>query len=305
MISPSKNSVYGNTNNRVQISGTIEEKWLESWSLSYGAGENQSRFIELSTGNDLPVGPLPFQWAVGENDAIADGTYTLCLKAADKAGWSTECRTTVAIDNTPPVIDVTSPADGSYAKTFEIKGTVSDAHLQSYKVEMSEGDCSGTNQWSTIAAGTTIVQDGVIVALDILPPDNTYCVRVTATDQVGNTSTLARTFKIDTKPPTPPVLSGTRRSQTEIGLSWTQSGESDIAGYNLYKNGSRINSALITGTSYNDSRLAEGAFVYTVTAVNFKDRKAHHPIVLNSEGSDSPRCKNLNSPGSLNSRRLG
>ena len=268
LISPSNSSIYGNNDNRIRISGTIEEKYIESWSLSYGAGENPSQFMELSHGVTLPTEGVLFEWPVGKADGIADGTYTIRLIATDKAGWTSESRVAMIIDNTPPIVDVQSPADGAYVKAIEIMGTISDAHFKSYVVELSEGACSAESKWSVIATGQTIIQGGVIASSDLLPPDNTYCVRVTAIDQLDNSTTLTRSINIDTKPPAPPVLSGTPKSKTEISLSWTQNTEPDMAGYYLYKNGSRVNPALMSDTSYNDAGLAEGVVVYTVTAVD-------------------------------------
>jgi len=79
----------------------------------------------------------------------------------------------------------------------------------------------------------------------------------------------------DRTPPSPPAsffINST--APTSLGFSWsaavdTGSGTPGIAGYNLYRNGVKLNSSLLTSRSYTDSGLsASTSYTYTVTAVD-------------------------------------
>jgi hypothetical protein len=62
---------------------------------------------------------------------------------------------------------------------------------------------------------------------------------------------------------------GPRTSIHTVDLSWTASSSTDISGYNVYRavytascgSVSKINSALITSTSYRDSEVSNGTFL--------------------------------------------
>jgi F5/8 type C domain/Fibronectin type III domain len=74
-------------------------------------------------------------------------------------------------------------------------------------------------------------------------------------------------------PNAPTGLSATVKSSTSVGLSWTASTDSSttnrVAGYNVFRNNTQINTALVTGTTYTDtSALAGTAYSYTVQAVD-------------------------------------
>lgn len=79
----------------------------------------------------------------------------------------------------------------------------------------------------------------------------------------------------DVTPPTAPTtvrLGAT--APNSIALRWggggdTGAGTPGIAGYNLYRNGQKVNTSLITGTSYTDTGLsAGGSYSYTLKAVD-------------------------------------
>ena len=77
-----------------------------------------------------------------------------------------------------------------------------------------------------------------------------------------------------TLPNAPTGVTATVKSSTSVGLSWTAAttptgSTNSISGYNIFRNGIQINTALITGTSFNDTSLTAGtAYAYTVQAVD-------------------------------------
>ena len=76
---------------------------------------------------------------------------------------------------------------------------------------------------------------------------------------------------IDTSAPTTPTnLSGSSPSANRIDLTWTASTDNlVVAGYNVYREGTKVNSAPVGSTSYTDAWLTAGtAHTYSVKAVD-------------------------------------
>jgi fibronectin type 3 domain-containing protein len=72
----------------------------------------------------------------------------------------------------------------------------------------------------------------------------------------------------NTIPSVPSGLSATPGDK-QVNLSWAASTDTNTIGYNLYRNGTKINTSVLTGTSYNDTGLTNGTtYSYTLTGVN-------------------------------------
>jgi len=253
----------------VNITGSIVEKNLDLFNLRYGLGDVPTQWTDLSTGTTTTAYPSSFAWKVGKNDGIADGVYTLSLYAKDKAGLTGETKVKVIVDNTPPTAAITSLHDGDYVKqAVDVKGTAFDQNLDKYTLDISEGQCASAFKWSTIKTGATSVQDNVLGTWQALPPDGDYCLRLIVLDKVGSSSESKINVKVDTHPPAPPVLSGKVDSKINTDLTWIKNIEPDLAGYNLYRDGQKINTTLLTDIKYLDQNLTEGVYIYTVKAVD-------------------------------------
>ncbi len=99
----------------------------------------------------------------------------------------------------------------------------------------------------------------------------TYHYAVVATDALGNVGAAATTSvrPVDSAPPAAPAGLVATAADSKVILSWTASTDADLAGYNVYRDGVRLNDALLTGTSYTESGLTnDTAYEYTVTAVD-------------------------------------
>lgn len=254
----------------VNITGSIVEKNLDTFNLRYGLGDAPTQWTDLATGTTVTAYPSPFAWKVGKTDGIPDGQYTLSLYAKDKAGLQAEVKVKVTIDNTPPTVAITSLHDNDYVKqAVDIKGTVFDQNLDKYTLDISEGQCAIAFKWATIKTGIASVQDNVLGTWQALPADGDYCLRLTATDKVGSSSEAKVNVKVDTHPPAAPVLSGKADTKVNAQLDWTQNTEPDLAGYNVYRGGQKINTSLVAGYELRDENLSEGIYTYTVKAVDF------------------------------------
>jgi Tol biopolymer transport system component/subtilase family serine protease/flagellar hook assembly protein FlgD len=268
---PKEGEFYGAANNTVLISGEISERNLEAYKLRYASGDTlqATAWTDILAGNTLPETARLLAWKVGKDDGIADGLYTISLLARDKAGFETEARVGIIIDNTPPETTITSPRDGEYVrKAKEIRGTASDPHLAAYTLEISSGPCDSAVRWAAIKTGSTSEKDGVFMVLKPFLKDGDYCIRLRTADKSGNRGETKTNIRFDTRPPAAPMLSGSVKDVSSIHLEWTPGTETDLAGYFIYRNNQRLNMELQTGVHFIDTPPGEGVYSYHVIAAD-------------------------------------
>lgn len=132
---------------------------------------------------------------------------------------------------------------------------------------------SATINWtaSTDNVGVTgydIYQNGVKLNTSLITTTNyavtglttatAYQFYVNAKDAAGNISTNSNTLTVttlappDTQAPTAPTnLSSSSITQTSLSLSWTAATDNvAVTGYDVYRNGAKINTSVVTTTSY-------------------------------------------------------
>lgn len=280
---PKNGEYYGSKKSVINISGGVIEKNLDNFKLRYGPGNTPAAWNILTGSETVPTDPRLFTWNVGKESGIPDGDYTISLYAKDKVELEREEKVAIKIDNTPPAVSLVTPAAGDYVKTAtEIKGTAADANLDKYTLEVSEGHCADAFKWATLKNSSTSVQNGSLLLWQALPPDGDYCLRLSAVDKVENKAEAAVQVKVDSHPPSPPVLSGKVGNKTNAALTWTASPEPDTSGYNLYRDSQKINTLLIQGLSYLDSDLKDGSYKYTVKAVDLagNESKVSNEVTL-------------------------
>lgn len=130
-----------------------------------------------------------------------------------------------SVDVTAPVLEISSPADGSIImNTFNLRGTSSDdTYISLLKIVVSSTSNGRvyanyfatvdvvTKQWNVNINNRTKKADGTY-AYEI--PDGEYTVSVTAIDSAGRTTEKSRVYKIDN---TPPVVVIKRPGATDSG----------------------------------------------------------------------------------------
>lgn len=202
--------------------------------------------------------------------ALPDGRYPIQLIGTDKAGNIGLANGTVNVDNTLPVAQITSPAANTPVGTMiPVIGTASDANMQAWKLELGSGVGEGVDSLTVIARGAGNVEGAELTKLVGLPPDGPATLRLTVLDKGGNVSTFDVPLQIDATPPAAPVLTGQREQRNDVRLGWAAPADaSRIAGYNVYRNGSKINPAAMVEVGYLDKGLLDGNYAYAVTAVS-------------------------------------
>jgi len=269
MESPSDEQFFGGSQALVTVRSMIEEENPGTYSVQYRQEEEPEQWVDIASGEGVPPDNVLAVWAVDPDQRIADGGYTIRVKAVDKAGWESTALRSIRIDNHPPEIGIALPEnEGFVREPFDIIGTVIDPFLREYALSIASSSCSRAVNWSFLGSGDRPLENSGIAPLRILPPDGVYCLRLSAADLLENTAEQKVEFTIDTTPPAPPVLSGSLEPGGGVALTWRLDGEPDLAGFNLYRNGKKVDTRPISDQEYLDRDIDEGEYVYTVRAVD-------------------------------------
>lgn len=178
-------------------------------------------------------------------------------------------------DTTPPAAPTLLVAEGQTGGIALSWAQNAESDLVGYHVHRSAISGSGFNK---------ITASPVVDAsfLDVNAPAGVRrYYYVTAVDNNGNESgqsnevSAERTVSADTTPPAVPSGLNAIGIDTGVSLTWVANTEPDLGGYYLYRSNtssgtySQLNSAVITGTSYNDTSAARGTtYFYKIAAVD-------------------------------------
>ena len=128
--------------------------------------------------------------------ALADGSHTVRVDASDYDGNAAAQKSvTFKIDTVPPTLSITSPANGLVTNqaACTVAGKTNDATSSPVTVTVKLN--------SGAAEAVTVGSDGSFSkAITLAAGSNT--ITIVATDYAGKTTTVTRTVKLDTTPPT-------------------------------------------------------------------------------------------------------
>ncbi len=146
-------------------------------------------------------------------DAVADGQYDVQATATDWAGnVGSATVTTVTVDNQPPTVDTTVPADGSYvnaasADPFTVSATANDNGTGVQQVVFSSCTTATCVGGTVAVIGTDAVGSaGTYSTAWTIPADGSYWIRAVATDNVGHASTSINAVTVDRTLPDTTIL---------------------------------------------------------------------------------------------------
>ncbi len=236
--------------------------------------------------------------------ATANGYVTVMLPASAVSGnghvdFVLVGRSTTALalasreSANPPQLVVTSSGGGGGDVTPPSVPTgVNGAPVGSSEVDLS-WSASTDNVGGSGVAGYNVYRDGSKVNVGLvsstnyadtgLSPSTQYGYTVSAVDNQGNESARSSPVKQvttgsggggDVTPPSVPTgVNGAPVGSSEVDLSWSAStdnvGGSGVAGYNVYRDGSKVNVGLVSSTNYADTGLSPSTqYGYTVSAVD-------------------------------------
>ncbi len=208
--------------------------------------------------------------AYTDTGLIPDTSYTYYVKAVDASGNESVASETISVTTDPPdTLPPTAPGDlrntGKTGSTVSLSWTASNDNVgvSGYTVYRN-----GTAVNSKLITDTSYTDTGLI-------PNTTYTYYVTAKDGAANESATSSMISVTTNPdsqgPTAPgALTSTGKTANSISLSWIASTDNvSVAGYTIYRDGTAVNSTLITETIYTDNGLSPGkTYSYYVKATD-------------------------------------
>ena len=203
---------------------------------------------------------------------LADGTYLYEVSAVDGAGESTsKASVSITVNNIPPAAPTSLNASANGSNVNLTWDAVADA--TSYNVY---------RDGSLIASPTTNAFTDTTLA------DGTYLYEVSAVDDAGeSTSKASVSATVNNEPPTAPTNLSASVNQGNVDLSWNE--VADATSYNVYRDSSLIASP--TTNAFTDSTLADGTYLYEVSAVDDigeSTSKASVSATVNNIPPDAP-----------------
>ncbi len=224
--------------------------------------------------------------------------FVTSLTVTDATALTSQAFVSISVNNTPPTVRITAPADGGLYSVQEptqvsLTSQISDQQtpanlLCSWQVIMHHNNHTHTSPaltaCNTTASLSTVGCDGETYY---------YVAELTVTDPQG-LSTI-RSVRLDPActgsptdsyaPGTPAGLTGTAAGSGAIDLSWTASadtGGSGLAGYRVYRNADAAPLATVLASSWRNSGLSPStAYSYRVTAFdNAGNESAQSAAVL-------------------------
>ncbi|MFH1150268.1 MAG: right-handed parallel beta-helix repeat-containing protein [Actinomycetota bacterium] len=116
----------------IQIKGTAECPDFTHYTLTYSPVSNPEQQTAMGEYFEPVHNGRLADW---DTTAVPDGDYSLALTVFDSGGPEATDSVQVRLDNQPPAISFSSPgSEGVVVSPFDITGTVSDAHLKSWKL---------------------------------------------------------------------------------------------------------------------------------------------------------------------------
>ena len=222
----------------------------------------------VSTPAGGPYSSTAFSWSAG---ASTPSTYT--ITATDAAGNTTSTPITFSPDTTAPTGAVTSPAASAAVRaTITVTSDSADA-ASGVASALFQRSPAGTNTWTNIAAAdTTAPYSASFVTTGVT--DGLYDLRVTTTDNVGNTFTSALTtnVRVDNTAPTGAITAPAAAAKVKGTVSITSSSadtgsgvataqfQSSPAGAGTWSNIGAADTVSPYATSWDTTTYADGLY---------------------------------------------
>lgn len=193
ILSPSTGAYVANNQQPVVFTVTDE---------TGGSGVDLSTLVVRQDGTAVAAGTIVSTAVTGGYSvtytpaaALTDGSHQVTIDVSDNDGnGAVRKATTYTVDTAPPVLNITSPAEGlvTNAPALTIQGVTNDATSSPVAVAVT---LNGADQ------GPVTVGDGGGFAKTVTLTEGENTLIVTATDAAGKMSSVTRTVTLDTTVP--------------------------------------------------------------------------------------------------------
>ena len=205
------------------------------------------------------------------NNLNASTPYYFTVKAIDAAGNNSAASNTLTV-TTNAAPDTQAPSSSTLTSTAKTSTSVS----LSWSSAADNIGVMGYEVYNGTTKVNTIPVTGTTFTVSNLSPGTAYNFTVKAIDAAGNTSLASNTLSVttnatpDTQAPTAPTLSTTGKTSSSVSLSWTVGSDNiGVTGYNIYNGSTKVNTSVVTGTTYTASNLrASTVYNFTVKAID-------------------------------------
>lgn len=182
------------------VMGSITDLNLTSYTVSLTNTPAAPSWSPIDTGklvrNNAVLGSLA---------GLAEGDYAIRIEAQDDAENKVDRVIPFSVDNTPPKVGFSAPADGSIVGVkklpVNIIGSVDEKNLKSYTLDYAAG--ATPTVWTSIASGNTFPLPAILKAWDVSSlADGLYTLRLSALDLAGLTGEKRVLITVDNTVPT-------------------------------------------------------------------------------------------------------
>ncbi len=259
------------------------------------------------------TGNYSFDWDIAD---INDGSYDIAIRAFDNhpnANMTEVLLENIQVAMAPPESPVfTESYQGLVVgwNTLNVSGTADpDSTITVY------------NNGEIVASNIYTNTDGQFqVTIELNQGENS--IQISATNR-GGESELSTSMVVNMSPSALTAPTGFSADAKEAGLirlSWTNSGVASVKGYNIYRSeeafsttaeAEKLNTNVITGTSYQDLPMTDGTYYYRVLAVDPADNESELSNQVSAESdSEPPRAVSIqytptSSPYDAETGRMG
>lgn len=259
-ITEPANGAKLNTTN-VTVAGTVSDNTVTSVEVLVDG---------LSQGNATLNGT---SWT--KSLIMTEGAHSIAANATDASGNTALASVSVIIDTTPPVINITSPANAATlnSTSINVTGTASDANgISSVVVSIDSGIANAANFNAT--SGNWSFQATLA--------NGAHTIKATANDMAGNTNMTSISIVVDTDAPTIAITSpvnGAKISSANVTISGTTNGGlSSIASVKVSIDGGTASPASFNSTTgtwtFGPVTLADGNHTAKATATDIANNTA-------------------------------
>jgi hypothetical protein len=278
------------------VAGTVT---LSSTASDAGSGLAGPVTYEYRT---HPAGTWTTTPAAWDTTLLPDGGYDLVATAVDRAGNSKQSNVAdnVRVDNTPPTVAITAPADGGYvnaasADPYSLAATANDAGSGVKQVEFfqcsdtSAGCATGT--WSSVGVQAAPGPFGVAWPI---PADGHRALRAVATDNADRTASSLVDVTVDRTPPDTEIVTKPGDPSNEASPSFTFSSDEADSSFECSLDG-----AAFTPCQSPDvvASLTDGMHDFAVRAIDLAGNTDGSPATWTWLTDLTPPTATMDNPG--------